>query len=177
MKFNADRLSQLAGLPARKGNLLSEAGNRSLHDDASVSDESDFRHGKGQLAEKWGDSKGDKIGPDEGAGWGEKPGDKAYVNERDPLAQYEGDDDPQKDDDGDGEVLEIDERMLAQEIRRMRKERLQENELRKAIRGEIRSVLKNLKGSRKSSTSGQSRQRRRSTQGVTGGFLGPGFHR
>lgn len=52
MNFDADRLARLAGLPVSERRTLSEAGNRSLHDDKSVSDEADYRFGKNQLAEK-----------------------------------------------------------------------------------------------------------------------------
>ena len=51
MRFDIDRLSKLAGLSAGKPQQLTEASNRSMHDDPSVSDDADWRYGKNQLAE------------------------------------------------------------------------------------------------------------------------------
>jgi len=54
MKINVDRLCELAGLESDTSNLLSEASNRSYHDDPSLSKERDVQFGKNQLSE--GDS-------------------------------------------------------------------------------------------------------------------------
>ena len=53
MRFDVNRLSVLAGLPASKSQRLSEASNRSLHDEKTqgIDGESDHRFGKGQLSE------------------------------------------------------------------------------------------------------------------------------
>ena len=50
MKINVDRLCELAGVSAgtssgRRGKMLSEASNRSMHDDPSVSGEAEWRYG------------------------------------------------------------------------------------------------------------------------------------
>lgn len=126
MKINLDRLCRLAGVEASGGNLLSEASNRSLHDDPAVSDEADFRYGKGQLAE------GDHAPP---------PMDEMEDMEEEDL----------------DEMIEVDEAMLVQEIRRAKKmmaeaakkkatsrKNLQEAQLRKMISKEIEDVFKDL---------------------------------
>lgn len=118
MKINLDRLCKLAGVDASGGNLLSEASNRSYHDDSSMSGEADFRFGSGQLSE------------------GDDP-------EKD---VEEGEEDLE-------EMIEVDEAMLVQEIRRakkmmaesrQRKENLQETQLRKMISQEVDAVFKDL---------------------------------
>ena len=54
MKINIDRLCKLAGVSTSesKRRSLNEASNRSMHDDASLSGQSEWRFGKNQLAEK-----------------------------------------------------------------------------------------------------------------------------
>ena len=133
MKINLDRLCKLAGIESQSRSL-NEASNRSYHDDASVqaSDDPDFRFGKGQLSE------GDMYEE-------EKP-----VDEEEEEKMHESDD----------EVVEVDETMLVQEIRRAKKmmaearqkklneskskESLQETQLRKMIAEELDSVFKDL---------------------------------
>ena len=52
MNFDASRMARLAGLsPAQNSKMLSEAGNRSMHDDPGVAGDDEHRFGKGQLAE------------------------------------------------------------------------------------------------------------------------------
>jgi len=180
MKFSADRLAQLAGLRGSGARTLSEASNRSMHDDKSVSDEAEYRFGKNQLSERevggtWGQGEREQSRTD--------PGDEDYT-------WREGDEDDGApmdalEEEGQGtsgtahvdepgygqgkyldEVVEIDERMLRQEIRRMRSERVEENQLRDIIRKEIGTLIKS-----KTITP------RRSTRGVTLGMTGPGFKR
>lgn len=131
MKINLDRLCKLAGVESG-GSLLSEASNRSLHDDASVSHEADFRFGPGQLSE----------------------GDMDPMSEEDDMPEG---DMPEGDME---EMLEVDEVMLVQEIRRAKqmmaearqrkqvsakkRENLQEAELRKMISREVADVFKDL---------------------------------
>jgi hypothetical protein len=63
MKFDANRMAKLAGLFGQEtSNMLTEAGNRSMHDDPAVQDDADHRFGKGQLSE---DDGGED--PEEGA--------------------------------------------------------------------------------------------------------------
>jgi|GEM_PF-4924549 len=119
MKINLDRLCKLAGVESSKGNLLSEASNRSMHEDPTLSGEGDHRFGSGQLSEG-------------------------------------GDMDSMEEEDMD-EMVEVDEAMLVQEIRRAKKmmaearqrktqqqENLQEAQLRKMISEEIADVFKDL---------------------------------
>jgi hypothetical protein len=72
------------------------------------------------------------------------------------------------------QVVEIDDRMLVAEIARMRKERLQENELRSVIRTEIGSILRDLK-SQKRSRAPRDASRPSQGRGITMGIPGPGF--
>ena len=51
MKINVDRLCELAGLNSAGTQTLNEASNRSMHDEQYLSDEAEFRYGKGQLSE------------------------------------------------------------------------------------------------------------------------------
>ena len=114
MQFDVNRLAKLAGIGNSGSSLLSEASNRSMHDDAAVSDEADYRFGKGQLAETGekdsgssedDDSKTEKGKKDyttkKGAklkeDWGTEPGEEAY-NELYDLELEEDD----GGDDGDG---------------------------------------------------------------------------
>ena len=61
MKFDATRMAKLAGIAGQENsNMLTEAGNRSMHDDPGVQDDADHRYGKGQLAE------GEHEDPEEG---------------------------------------------------------------------------------------------------------------
>ena len=127
MKINLDRLCRLAGVDSSQGNLLSEASNRSLHDDPALRGDDEFRFGKNQLAEGDMDPAMDLM-------------DEAEVDE--------------------DEMIEVDEKMLVQEIRRAKKmmaearqrkisarktkENLQEAQLRKMISEEIDAVFKDL---------------------------------
>ena len=99
MRFDVNRLSVLAGLPAGKSRKLNEASNRSYHDDPSLSAEADIQHGKGQLSEKWGGNAGDQpMG-------GEHPGEADYTKN-----WLEEDGDPEGGtDEGQEPVYEIDE--------------------------------------------------------------------
>ena len=72
-----------------------------------------------------------------------------------------------------GETVEVNEEMIAREIALMRKERLQENELRKIIRAEIGSIMKGIK--KESTKEKTARRSSNLKKGVTMGMLGPGF--
>jgi len=97
MKINIDRLCQLAGVKSDTGTgVLTEASNRSFHEDPGMGDEADFRYGSGQLSETSDDShmEGDHM-----------EGDHMEENmEEDP-----------------DEVIEISEAELVQELRRAKK--------------------------------------------------------
>ena len=190
MNLDADRLAQLAGLPATNRRNLSEASNRSLHDDSSVSDEVDHRFGKGQLAEeqKYGGNAGDhsETHPGEedyttkkgeklkhsGPGRGEKKGDEAFKNEgeyaHEAVLDFGTDEEMSESEHAAGTV-EVDEAMLAEEIERMKRERIQENELRSIIRAEIGSIVKSLREESKN------KRRPAKPRGITMGIPGPGF--
>jgi|2_EtaG_2_1085320.scaffolds.fasta_scaffold30698_4 hypothetical protein len=174
--LDADRLAKLAGLPVSDRGSLNEGGNRSYHEDADPEGIAEWRYGKNNLNEDTDDdddedyttkksSKRKKGGKKGKPFWGGKRGDKKGADEGSeklPL-KLEG-----------GEIVEIDERMIMAEIARMRKERLQENELRNVIRAEIGSILKDLK-SKHSSSSSQAHRPNRGGRGITMGALGPGF--
>ena len=171
MELNADRLAKLAGLSVAKRTSLNEASNRSQHEEPGHDPE--FRHGKGQLAE----------------GEDEKDVEEAHCNEDEEQEEgmvYEADDardadDPDLDEygspmmdgkhDDDLDIVEIDEAMLAEEIARMRQERLQENELRSIIRNEVASIVSQMKKSTAKKTEAKSKE----IKGITRGFSGPGF--
>jgi len=151
MRFNADRLAALAGVAnGGKSGVLSEASNRSMHDDPSVSDEAEYRYGKGQLSEaEHADDQDDKpdlsLGlptpPDLGEGKHEDADEGMHVKME---GEHEDADEGSHVEEAGHELVEIDEAMLKQEILRMRQERQQtlaENEVRKAVRREIRSIL------------------------------------
>ena len=128
MKINLDRLCKLAGVETTGENLLSEASNRSMHEDPTLSGEGDHRFGAGQLSEG---------------------GDMDAMHEEDAEDTEDAEDM--------NEMIEIDEVMLVQEIRRAKKmmaearkrksqqqENLQETQLRKIISEEIADVFKDL---------------------------------
>lgn len=131
MKINVDRLCQLAGVETGSSNVLSEASNRSYHDEDN-SDELQFRYGdKAQLAES----------PDEDAAMEEEEVDETVYEEE---AYEESDMD---------EMIEVDEVELVQELRRARamiaeakkdKQTLQEAELKRIIQSEVENVMKDL---------------------------------
>ena len=96
MNFDANRLAKLAGLPVSERRTLSEASNRSLHDDKSVSDEADYRFGKNQLAEKDRRSKrpaakGDEEGIDETGAYLDDQGGDDYADWKGTDPGYHGD--------------------------------------------------------------------------------------
>ena len=143
MLFDADRLSRLAGLSSGSSRLLSEAGNRSQREDPGKPDDVDHRWGKNQLSEredlvqyerqKYGGNKRDQSTSD--------PGDEDDTWRKDEM------EDPEWKGEGDEEedvVLEIDEGLLRNEIRRMRSSRLAETKLRAAIRNEIKGIFGEL---------------------------------
>jgi len=118
MNFDADRLAALAGLRSSSAGPLNEASNRTQHDEKYYQDEVSWRVGKNQLSEM------DEQG-------------MAGSNEHPPMD--EEDTDVEED-----VVLEIDETMLKNEIRRMKAQRLNENKLRLAIRNEIQGIFGEL---------------------------------
>jgi len=148
MRFNADRLAALAGVTPgnQSSGMLNEASNRSYHEDSALAGERDLQYGKGQLSEQDGvNLDGGQVSPEEEEEWlsslserggdGETPGD---VDIAPPLDAFE------ITEDGEDEIVEIDEAMLKREILRMRKERGQsvaENKVRQAVRREIRSMF------------------------------------
>ena len=136
MKINLDRLCKLAGLEGDAG-MLSEASNRSMHDDASVSDEAEHRYGSNQLAED-ADMYEDEDMDDMGEGMDKDMDEDADMHE----------------DEGMDEMIEVDEAMLVQEIRRARKmiseskkaspKSLAEQKLKKIVAEEVENVMKDL---------------------------------
>ena len=107
MKINIDRLCQLAGVPAggttRRSGMLSEASNRSMHDDPHLSDEAEFRYGRNQLSETYGE------GQEEGRV------DDMHCNEMEEMEEMEEYGSMEEDPD---EMIEISEAELVQELRR-----------------------------------------------------------
>ena len=164
MELNAERLAKLAGLSVAKRTSLNEASNRSQHEEPGHDPE--FRHGKGQLAEGEGEKDVEEghCDPSEG----EEQEEAMMYEDEDASEGYGHMMDEKLDAD---DLVEIDEAMLAEEIARMRQERLQENELRSIIRNEVASIVSQMKksksGTRKTTTS--------DAPTITRGFAGPGF--
>ena len=97
MKINIDRLCTLAGLNSgSKRRPLREASNRSLHDDPSVSAEAEHRFGKNQLNEEM---------------YMDEDMEEGHFMEEDHCME-EGMEE---------EMVEVDEAMLVQELRRAKK--------------------------------------------------------
>jgi len=133
MRFDINRLSILAGLPASNRQRLSEASNRSMHEDPALKGEDEYRFGKNQLAEECGGKKGDEHkgdGEEEDEPRGSKPGDEDYTNEV---------------------VYEVDANELKEELKRIRRmsrkknaQKLQEAKLKQIIEQEVKNVFKDL---------------------------------
>ena len=155
MRFNANRLGHLAGIPedSSQRRSLNEAGNQSKHDE---DDYSGYDYYKGDLNEQDG-----LPNPfDEFDEFGEA--DAADAEMMDQIDAMEGDDDLDSVM-GEDEMVEINESMLRREIARMRSERSrrsstsrrslqEENQLRSAIRNEIGSIIGDLKNTNLYST-------------------------
>ena len=175
MKINLDRLCKLAGVES-PGEVLSEASNRSMHDDPSVADEVDHRYGGvAQLSEGGMD-------PDEAMEEGDMddhpPLAEKEDHDKDEGAYHEGaymeemegsymeemmasmDEEDHDKDKAEAaymeEMIEVDEAMLVQEIRRARQmlasaqkggastETIQEAQLRRIVAEEVDSLMKDL---------------------------------
>jgi len=191
MRFDVNRLSQLAGIDKGSNRLLSEAGNRSQHEDRN-GDESDYRWGKNQLNEddEYGedflsvsDRDNESANPDldfddtseGGARKGDQSKSRLDYEDVDELndAYFLGEDD--KADVEEDIVLEIDEGMLRREIRRMKSERMNENKLRLAVRNEIHDIFDDLGISDSSWVYGDNQPKNSRKGSVNMSFSGPGF--
>ena len=95
--------------------------------------------------------------------FGEEPVDEGHHEE---VSKHDDDLDELDD------MVEINEEMLAEEIKRMRQERMQENELRSIIKKEISAVVKSMQ---KGINSDSQAKKPIPTRGITKGFPGPGF--
>ena len=197
MNLSADRLAKLAGLPVAEKRNLNEASNRSMHEDPALAGEDEHRFGKGQLAEEQNHEghghymeEGEHSGSDVEEGHcseGEHAAmeEDMHAMEEDMHAMEEGEHAAMEEDmhamEGEhasegsymSETVEVNEEMIAREIALMRKERLQENELRKIIRSEIGSIMKSIK--EESAAKKTTRRSDKLRKGVTMGMLGPGF--
>ena len=146
MKINLDRLCKLAGVESGT-KTLNEASNRSYHEETPLSDESEHRYGKGQLSEEL----------EEGGHYMEADGDaddeRGMDAENEGMHHMEGED---MEEDMD-ELIEVDEAMLVQEIRRARKmisesrkakkvspATLAEQKLKRIVAEEVENVMKDL---------------------------------
>lgn len=179
MKINLDRLCRLAGLESTT-QTLNEASNSSMRDDPALAGEAEYRYGAGQLAEGDGDAD-DERGQDaevsEGGHYGhpvEEDGHDEGMEMMPPSAEEgmmghghmrmedmeedmeEGMGHTEMEEDMD-EMIEVDEAMLVQEIRRARAmlaeaarqsqatpEQLAEQKLKKIVAEEVENVMKDL---------------------------------
>lgn len=164
MKINLDRLCKLAGVETH-AEMLNEAGNRSYHEDPALDSEREVQFAN-QLNEKKDDDDPDEMyspmmdeeeGHDDEAGKDEvyAPMEEIYEEEED--GKHETSYARMEEGVDDDELIEVDEAMLVQEIRRARKlmaeaaerkaqtpEMIQEQQLRQMISEELDSVLKDL---------------------------------
>jgi len=184
MKINLDRLCRLAGLESTT-QTLNEASNSSMRDDPALAGEADYRYGSGQLAEGDGDAddeRGNDAEVSEGGHYGH-PVDEEDMEEgmghmhmgmEEDMEEgmYEKEDQDEgmghmhmgmEEDMEEGmeedmdEMIEVDEAMLVQEIRRARAmlaessrqaratpEQLAEQQLKKIVAEEVENVMKDL---------------------------------
>lgn len=179
MKINLDRLCRLAGLESTT-QTLNEASNSSMRDDPALAGEAEYRYGSGQLAEGDGDAD-DERGQDaevsEGGHYGHPVDEEGHDEgmEMMPPSAEEGmmghghmrmEDMEEDMEEGMGhtemeedmdEMIEVDEAMLVQEIRRARAmlaeaarqsqatpEQLAEQKLKKIVAEEVENVMKDL---------------------------------
>ena len=133
MRFDVNRLSVLAGIPAAKTQRLSEASNRSMHEDPALAGEADHRFGKGQLAE------------------GEHEQNEEADHHRAVDHYKEGADSEAGPEEGKEVVYEVDEQELKEELMRLRRmarrknaQKLQEAQLKQIIEQEVQNVFKDL---------------------------------
>lgn len=152
MKINLDRLCKLAGVES-KSQRLNEASNRSYHEDPSVqnTDDPEFRFGKNQLSEMMHNEMEEMMDLE-----GMQELHEEEVEEGDMYEEKKKEEEKEDLD----ELIEVDEAMLVQEIRRAKKmieearqkksmdkkkkAGLQEAQLRKIIAEEIDGVFKDL---------------------------------
>ena len=141
MRFNADRLAHLAGIPGDSSQRrnLNESGNQSRHDEEY---DEGYDYYKGDLNEQ-------EASTDPFAEFREDSADDVALSQLDALE--EDGHEPME------EMVEINETMLKREIARMRSERSrkanssrssmnEESKLRNAIRNEIGNIVGDLKG-------------------------------
>ena len=161
MRINVDRLAELAGLSTGRRRTLSEASNRSMHDDASLSGEAEYRYGKNQLSEEselmYGspEDQARDLGL-EGMSMREEDEDLPEGM----MREEETEEGMMREEDLE-EMIEVDEVMLVQELRRAKKalaesknrrtrrtrnsrRSLQEAELKNIIDQEVKNVLQDL---------------------------------
>lgn len=121
MKFDVNRLSKLAGLESSgTQNVLSEASNRSKHEDPALKDDRDYYHGANQLNEMNLDDEVDE---------GEDPMDEMVydIDEADLVA----------------ELRRI--KMISENRRRQaKKQALQEAQLKSIIDKEVKNILEEM---------------------------------
>jgi hypothetical protein len=144
MRFDVNRLSVLAGLPAQKSRNLNEASNRSLHDDPALAGEAEYRYGKNQLAEE---AHGDKVAKEGHGGLSHSMEEEQLPEEALPEDYTE---EGYKMEEGET-VYEVDASELKEELMRLRRmsrqnktQKLQEAQLKRIIEQEVQNVFKDL---------------------------------
>lgn len=165
MKINLDRLCRLAGLESG-AKSLNEASNRSMHEDPALAGEADHRFGQGQLAEKSDhyhegdgdadDERGNDAEVSEGGHYGHPVDEEEQEEGMMHMHEEEQEEGSYMEDMDMDEMIEVDEAMLVQEIRRARKmiaesarkqatpEQLAEQKLKKIVAEEVENVMKDL---------------------------------
>ena len=129
MRFDANRLAVLAGLPQNGSGLLRE----NAHDQEEAADlglfEEDEDEGAGHYDE--GDIPHEAV-----ADIMEADGEDEDADEESDINKMKGEGAHSED-----EVVTVDENLLRREIAKMKQQRLAENKIRKAVRREIAAIL------------------------------------
>tara|TARA_R110001583_G_scaffold109624_1_gene258459 strand:- start:187 stop:702 length:516 start_codon:yes stop_codon:yes gene_type:complete len=171
MNFDLDRLCRLAGVESGDGsNMLTETQNRRARDEHGDRDE----HGNQLSEEAYEGAEGApsdaaKVNPElvsalSGMMEMDHASEGEHVEEMGSYSHME-DADP---------VLEIDDEMLREEVRKMRAARMQETKLRAAIQSEIQNVVKEMQRDG-SWVYGDNPPKNSKDGQVTRGFFGIGF--
>ena len=197
MKISVNRLCQLAGIEnsSSRSGRLNEGSNRSFHEDPYYQDEVAYRYGQNQLSEEkdkdLGEDNSDFFGEAEDDGKKESRYDEADLPEagctdegdkmKDPLGLMDEEMTDKKLD----EVIEVDERVLVQELRRAkrlmnesriaaRRQSAERTRINSIVEEEVANLMRNYDQSA-SWVYGENKPRRSRQGRITTTFPGIGF--
>ena len=136
MRFDIDRLSKLAGLRSGQPQRLTEASNRSMHDDPALKDEPDHRFGKNQLAEEnqLAEAEDDNVSEETDIHFSifEKAEDDNVAEQTDVVYEV------------DAKELKTELRRLREYVKSQKEQKLQETSLKRIIEQEVKNVLTDI---------------------------------